>query len=110
MAENTCFVILEIVVELVSNLDISAPAGAFGEGLLSGAPPAPVPKNLTGLSFPLWMKQALQTAVAVAATPGAGHPAAGAGPMRGLGVGGQFGGAERCSRREVCGSKGHDVL
>jgi len=85
----------------LSSLGISAAADAFGEGLLSGAPPAPVPQNLTGLGFPLWMKQALRTAIAVAAMPGAGHPAAGAGPMLGLGTGGQFGGAERCSRRKA---------
>src|ERR1700730_9565029 len=58
--------------DMLSSLGISAAAGAFGEGLLSGAPPAPGPQNLTGLGFPLWMKQALQTAVAVAATPGPG--------------------------------------
>jgi hypothetical protein len=84
----------------LSSLGISAAAGAFGEGLLRGAPPAPVPQNLTGLGFPLWMKQALRTAIAVATMPGAGHPAAGAGPIFGLGIGGQFG-AERCSRRKA---------
>jgi hypothetical protein len=85
----------------LSSLGISAAAGAFGEGLLRGAPPAPVPQNLTGLGFPLWMKQALRTAIAVATMPGAGHPAAGAGPIFGLGIGGQFGDAERCSRRKA---------
>ena len=93
----------------MSSLGISATAGTFGEGLLSRAPPAPVPQNLTGLGFPLWMKQALRTAVAVAAIPGAGYPTAGAGPMLGFGIGGQFSGAERCFRRKAGGGKRHDV-
>jgi hypothetical protein len=109
MVENTCLCNSEIFADPVEQFGISAAAGAFGEGLLSGAPPAPVPQNLTGLGFPLWMKQALRTAIAVATMPGAGHPGAGAGPIFGLGIGGQFGGAERCSRRKARGRKRHDV-
>src|ERR1700719_103409 len=74
---------------------------SLGISAASGAPPAPVPQNLTGVGFPLWMKQTLRTAIAVATMPGAGHPGAGAGPIFGLGIGGQFGGAERCSRRKA---------